>query len=114
MRKLKTPAIDVLTKISSLPNETLNLINKVKLLQDNCNSYYTNWYSRLLRGIFLEVMYPEEMKQIGCYGIIEEALKIDDLHFPEKVFLNTTMLYSKLFDLKAFEHIYAIPNNYYI
>lgn len=114
MRKLKTPAIDVLTKISSLPNETLELINKVKLLQDNCNNYYTNWYSRLLRGIFLEVMYPDEVKKVGCYGIIEEALKTEDLHFPENVFVNTTTLYSKLFDLSAFEHTYSIPNNYCI
>lgn len=114
MRKLKTSAIDVLVKISSLDKNILDLINYIKVLQDNCNNYYKHSYSRLLRGIFLEVMYPDEMKKVGCYGIIEEALKTEDLHFPENVFVNTTTLYSKLFDLSAFEHTYSIPNNYCI
>lgn len=115
MRKLKTSAIDVLLKISSQDKNILELINYIKLLRDNCNNYYKHSYSRLLLGIFCEILYPDEMRICRCDGIIEEALRVkDDLHIPENIFVNTTTLYSKLFDLSAFEHTYSIPNNYCI
>lgn len=110
MRKLKTNSIDVLTKISMLPAEKIRLINDVQQLRTVTNNL---WYQRLLRCIFYEIMYPEECAKYDCL-VMDIALTLDNLHRPDEIFVASSMLYSKMYDAGVFEHVYSIPNAYFI